>query len=341
MAEQELKRDNHFVSQCYLKYWTDNDGKLLVYKKIIPHINCNKPSKRFPSQVGKLYNFYIRYDGNEEKDDLEDLFNFSFENELGNILKKINEDIKLEKLSENESDILMKFVAVQRYKTIDGLNRIKEMSEKVLPKVMKDSIDSMKQSTSLVKHTSNSNIELPIKVNAIEKKDNILDISIEAVNGKTFWLMQMENIMENLYKTLKKHKWKILKSPKGLYWYTSDNPVLTLNYYGSGKYDFHGGFDSKGSNIIVPLTPKHLLITEIGCEEMPKMNIATVPFYQRIQRFICENATNDIYSFSENHIENYVEIKVDDRFTKEYSHMADTLHKKYISEEVPFIKKVK
>src|SRR5699024_11588180 len=45
---------------------------------------------------------------------------------------------------------------------------------------------------------------------------------------------------------------------------TSDNPVINLNYYRKDKYDFNGGWGVDNTCIMMPLTPKHLLYTQVG-----------------------------------------------------------------------------
>jgi hypothetical protein len=47
-------------------------------------------------------------------------------------------------------------------------------------------------------------------------------------------------------------------------WFTSDDPVIRLNYHNPEKYDFDGGWNHKGTEIFMPLSPNHLLYTQVG-----------------------------------------------------------------------------
>ncbi len=50
----------------------------------------------------------------------------------------------------------------------------------------------------------------------------------------------------------------------GRHWFTSDHPVVKLNYYGQGNYDLKGVWGKKGGYIFMPISPHHLLFTEFG-----------------------------------------------------------------------------
>jgi hypothetical protein len=63
---------------------------------------------------------------------------------------------------------------------------------------------------------------------------------------------------------LYKHKWTILRPPEGITWLTSDNPVIRLNMSSPTKYNFDGGWNSRGTCIFLPLGPEHLLYTQVG-----------------------------------------------------------------------------
>jgi len=69
---------------------------------------------------------------------------------------------------------------------------------------------------------------------------------------------------------------------------TSDDPVIRLNYYGEGRYDFSGGWGRPGCEILCPLSPTILLYTKVGETQQapnPDPSMARV-----LQRFIAEHA---------------------------------------------------
>jgi len=79
-------------------------------------------------------------------------------------------------------------------------------------------------------------------------------------------------------------------------WITSDDPVIKLNYFNPEKYDFKGGWGSKGTEILFPITPNHLMYTKIG--ERPPLKGTIVPeeLAEMFQRFTAEHAHRYLFA---------------------------------------------
>jgi hypothetical protein len=86
-------------------------------------------------------------------------------------------------------------------------------------------------------------------------------------------------------------------------WVTSDNPVIKLNYYTPGVYDFNGGWGNEGTEIIFPLSPSLLLYTQVGKKD--KIVDISKEFSMMLNRIIVENAHR--YIFALNPIEDMAE----------------------------------
>lgn len=334
--KKEFKRDNHFVSECYLNMWKGKLNKVYVCKKYIPRENYRLWTDKYPSQIGKIKNFYVRYDGEKETDDFEDLFSLGFENKLSIILKKIDNQ---ENLTEEDKVVLYKFIATQRYKTIDGLSRIKSINERNLPNIMTNEIENFKFNPNSPKIESDLGEFLPIKIDFEKVDEKSTNVVATAINGKSLWLMGLKRLLLNGDKMLSNHKWIFIKAPAKKFWYTSDNPVITLNFNNENDYNFLGGFGSKGSNIIVPISPKILMLTQIGTD-FTTFEVASEEFYNLIQKLICENATNCVYSCVEDaNIVKYMNRKVNLEIFNLYETYGLKLFEEYNNVEVPLIKK--
>ena len=66
----KLKHNNHYVSESYLKMWTNNKGKLYVYNKIVPNEKFKIWREKYPSEICKIDYLYIYVDDNGKLSDL-------------------------------------------------------------------------------------------------------------------------------------------------------------------------------------------------------------------------------------------------------------------------------
>jgi hypothetical protein len=72
-------------------------------------------------------------------------------------------------------------------------------------------------------------------------------------------------------------------------WPLTDHPVLTLNYYGPGKYDFGPGWGRESSEFILPVSPRLAVCTQVGRRETGPWQ-ATSGQTAELQRFVVERA---------------------------------------------------
>jgi hypothetical protein len=128
-----------------------------------------------------------------------------------------------------------------------------------------------------------------------EKK---VQITAKIVVGRGMWFYTMKHMLTKSLRFLHRHKWTILEAPNGLDWFTSDDPVVCLNFRSEADYDFEGGWGTKGTKIFLPLSPRHLMFTEIGATSYTRR----VPSRFRarlIRRMIAKHAHRHIYSAME------------------------------------------
>ncbi|UQV46654.1 helix-turn-helix domain-containing protein [Janthinobacterium lividum] len=85
-------------------------------------------------------------------------------------------------------------------------------------------------------------------------------------------------------------------SPDGMRWLTSDDPVVKLSYNSPKSYDFLGGWGSVGTEIYMPLGPRHLLYTRIGHRPPNRGTVLSLELANCFQRFTPENAHRFVFS---------------------------------------------
>lgn len=78
-------------------------------------------------------------------------------------------------------------------------------------------------------------------------------------------------------------------------WPLTDHPVLRLNYYKAGQYDFRGGWGNKGSEILMPLSPRHLLYVQVGKRLANRFDFSD-EHTQLVQRLIVERGHRWVFA---------------------------------------------
>lgn len=122
------------------------------------------------------------------------------------------------------------------------------------------------------------------------------EIGAEMLVGRQLWLWTIKRALNRNIKALLQHRWTILCPPKGTRWFTSDNPVIRLNYNSLADYNFDGGWGSRGTAIFLPLDHEHLLFTQVGSRPPQRGERMTSEQAQLIRRFTAEHAWRMIFA---------------------------------------------
>jgi hypothetical protein len=183
------------------------------------------------------------------------------------------------------------------------LTRQKDQLPDVIQKVLQDAVSELTEAKSSGRKIERPPSDLapgfPTRVTTETKPGAPTGgvLKLETVVGRSLWLWSLKRLLTETYKALQAHQWTIVRPPLKMSWVTSDNPVVKLNYYGEGRYDFKGGWGRKGTEILMPLGPQHLLCTQIGVR-LPwlKGDRVPEPLAHNLQKFIIENAHRYIYA---------------------------------------------
>lgn len=149
----------------------------------------------------------------------------------------------------------------------------------------------------LIFHNENifeGDVHIPLKAEVVkELTDETSLLKVETHVGRGFWLFGIKHLLINTIHQLPEYRWSVMQAPINKYWPISDNPVTILNYYNDQEYDFKGGLGKNGCEIIFPVTPYHLLYTQVGMKHPKYINVSKQK-YNQIVKIICENSHNMI-----------------------------------------------
>lgn len=300
----QITRDNHYVPQMYLKQWSDDGIRVCAYRILVSHANVPEWTYRSISQAAFLRDLYTEIEDGKEVDEYEKWLASEFENPVQESIRKVLKDNPLSPL---DWERLASFLGAQDVRTpLNYLESI-ERWEKTLPDLLKT---TMEESVRKLEKKENLDLANSSFEDALQLSDKILQvetvasdesetgqayIKAEMTVGRNLWLQSQKRALTKTVNALKNHKWCIVRPARGFQWFTSDHPVVKLNYYAKGSYDLKGGWGKKGGNIFMPISPRHLLFTQIG-DDLPDRLTFSSDNTRQLQRFISERALRWIFA---------------------------------------------
>jgi hypothetical protein len=299
-----LTRDNHFVPQLYLKNFATGSGEVYEYRTLVSHASVPVWKPVNVAGTGYEKNLYTRIVRGEEADDIEQWLNREFESPAKEPFQKVLED---RELTGGDWEILVRFLASQIVRTpaflIKSLPLWNQMTPRVLDQTLRDVQTHLRKARELgrkVIHDPAPHTEyFPMRVERLDlPEEKKVQITTKLVVGRSLWFYTMKHLLTSTLNVLHRHKWTILEAPPRLTWFTSDDPVICLNFRSESDYDFGGGWNRDRANILFPLSSRHLMFTEIGA--MPYTRRVPSRYYARLfRRVIAEHAHRSIYAAAE------------------------------------------
>lgn len=300
--ENQLTRDNHYVPQSYLRRWSTEGEKVWVSRLLVP--DPRMPIWKLASTRGiaKHQNLYTRVVAESDSDEIERWFNEEFETPAQEPIDRV---VMERRLTDRDWAAIIRFVAAQDARTParlqENMRRWQRDLQSTIDEVLEDAVEKLEEARSTgVKLTSSKHPYadyFPIKV----IKEVLPDaesgmLQIQTIAGRGLWLFSLRHVLTDTLKILLSHKWTILHCPSKMAWMTSDNPVVKLNYNSPQDYSFGGGWGSEGTEIFMPLSPKHLLYARVGYRPPARGTVLSEELAHWFQRFIVEHAYRFIFA---------------------------------------------
>lgn len=299
---RQFTRDNHYVPQSYLRRWTNEDGLVWASRILVSNAGVPLWKPISPKAIAKHQHLYTRITGGADCDEIEHWLNRDFENPA---LAAIEKAVTDERLSAQEWQAIIRFLAAQDVRTparfYESMMRWQKELPAMLDEILHSSVADLEEAIRTgvrpesVAHTYGDHV--PFKVHKeFEPGEEHGKLHIRTIAGRGLWLFSMRQLLTRTVNALLQHKWTILKCPAGMSWLTSDDPVVKLNFESAAKYDFGGGWGSRGTEIFMPLSPEHLLYTRIGFRPAPRGTVLSPDEAHNFQRFIVLHAHRFIFA---------------------------------------------
>jgi hypothetical protein len=232
----------------------------------------------------------------ELTDEVERWLESDFETPAGEAIQKAIDGVQI---TPQDWSHLIRLLAAQDVRTPARLMEMIQRWHQTLPKLMEDTLrDSVKELEVSKREGKPLDHSSPIDAGYFPlrvttelvpgEKQGIL--RAETVVGRSLFLFNLKHLLTKTVNALLAHKWTILRAPEGIEWLTSDDPVVRLNYHNLIRYDFKGGWGSVGTEIFLPLSPRHLLYTKIGSKPPQRGTVMPIELANQLQRFTIEHA---------------------------------------------------
>lgn len=329
---ENLSRNNHYVPQFYLDNWGKNKNiwkyQLLVSNERVPlwsHVSIK--------HTASIENLYVRIEKNEEIDDFEKMFDIKFES-TGKIA--MDKAVNGERLSMSDWDKLIDFITAQIVRTPAFFQRLRPIIQQSLKESLTESVDKLKkikEKPPIMVDKIKSDKLIPISFIDLgeSEKEGFEDIKIEVIEGKSTWLWSIQHLLEKSKEVMHQHKWSIITCDGTLP--TSDDPVVCFKYYGGHKYEFGGGWQQDGTQIVCPISPHKVLYTQVGGKAPSRMNFDK-KHSELLKELIINHAFREIYAVEQD--ENIPLIRKREVNLEKYNEdiqMIDKWYSKYIDTE--------
>jgi hypothetical protein len=297
---QQLRKDNHYVPKLYLKQWA-YDGLIPTYRLLVPSENVPLWKKQSLKGIAFHQHLYTYLAGQAETDEFERWLDSEFENPAEDAIRRI---VQQDRMSPEHWRRLVRFAVALDVRTPARLRQFILRQNESLPALMES---TMRRSVEDLEAAVIRNEPIPRPVGesdalSIFKRsieaaaDGGGQAKAEAIVGRRLWIWQMRHLLTKTLGRLPAHRWTILHAPAGMSWPTSDNPLIRLNFQNSKSYDFGGGWGVKNGDIMLPLSPKHLLYTCIGNKVWSRGTTPDAKTAQLIRKIIIEHADRYVFS---------------------------------------------
>lgn len=302
MPEPQITHANHYVPQAMLRRWSTDGTQLFTYRILVPNENFPEWKLRAVSGFAFHRDLYTICVGGKELDDFEKWVNVEFEQPGLEAIDKLLSDSQL---TQADWRSIIRLVAAQDVRTplnyIESKPRweqsISELLDRAMPKLIKQLEEAAKQGIVLNRKIEKNEFTDIFKV-SIEppvNSDSRAAIRAEVDVGRRLWIATMRRHLTRTVEELCSHRWSVVEPAGDAEWPLTDHPVLRLNYYKPGHYDFKGGWGNPGTEIMMPVSPRHLLYVQVGKKVANRFTFSP-EHTQLIQRLLVERAHRWVFA---------------------------------------------
>jgi hypothetical protein len=303
VTKQNISRDSHYVPQSTLRKWSEDGERIHAYRTLVSHPNVPEWSLRAIKNTAYQRDLYTTFNGDQELDEFELWIGREFE-EPG--LQAVDKLLSGTRLTQLDWKCLVRFVAAQDVRTplnfMESMLRWDQEMPDIFDKTIKDSIRKLQaaKERGIMLNPANKPNEfsdlVTVKISPpVDPTSDEASVRAEVTLGRRLWIASMRHLLTGAANVLCQHRWSVVEPHGSEEWLLTDHPVLRLNYYEPGHYDFCGGWNNPGSEIMMPVSPRHLLYVRVGEKALNRFSFSPEQTLL-VQKLFVERAHRWIFS---------------------------------------------
>lgn len=298
-----ITRDSHYVPMAALRRWSIDGTHLFAYRILVSTPTVPEWRRRPIRGLAYHRDLYTVFAGWQELDDFERWLSSEYE-QPG--LEAIDRLLCGSRLTPEDWRRMAQLVAAQDIRTplsfIESMRRWDQEIPEVLDRTIRESIkrlEETKEQGVLLEQKSERNefsdlLKVTIEPPIVPGSDQAT-VRAEVPAGRRLWIAAMRHLLTGVANTLCRHRWSVAEPAGDAEWPLTDHPVLRLNYYNPGHYDFGGGWGNCRSEIMMPVSPRHLLYVQVG-KKAPNRFAFSPEHTKLVQRLLVERAHRWVFA---------------------------------------------
>ena len=302
-GEGGTARDNHYVPQGLLQRWALDGVHVHAYRTLVSHRNVPVWT---PQPVrGSAYqrDLYTALFDARETDEIERWFADEYERPGLDASDRL---VREQHVNRDDWIDIIRFVGLQHLRTPQSFFEAMDRWHNNLPEILES---TTRESLALWKDRKAKGLPAVDPLSTTNAFAGALDVSVDAaldsrpggaivrtevVLGRRFWLAGVRHVLTGVAEKLLEHQWSVWQPTPGEEWPITDDPSLRLNYYAPDNFDFGGGWGRRGSELMMPISPRHLLYTQVG-RPSRRRRIVSPEHTRAVQRILAQRAYRWIF----------------------------------------------
>ena len=293
----EIARDNHYLPQFYQRNWSGDGASVSRYRLLVSDERVPAWDRPSIKGIGYKTDLYTSVVDGSDSDALEAWFGQEVEDPAAPVLLKVAEGRALTRADRRHVTLFAMAMDVRTPRSyLLWRERTLRETDGLLRQVLERIPDHLAAARRGDQRPSlpDPRPVTPIRVKTdVDERGRLTGIGAEIIVGREMWLWSIRYTLTEAIRKVPEPNWIVLRAAEGQQWFTSDQPLLRLGYTGPDSFTFGGGWGRPGCEVVLPISPAHLLYFKVGQKADGIAQLSRAETYE-MQRLLALRAWREI-----------------------------------------------